>query len=98
MTFLHKLSQRLARMRASVLIAAVLLSCEAPVVSGPQTSDAARLTISPQSATVYPNQMTNFTAVAFTAAGDTATSTSVIWTSTGGAIIDTSTSGGKHNG
>ena len=37
MTFLHKLSQRLARIRASVLIATLLVSCE--ILSGRNPSD-----------------------------------------------------------
>src|SRR2546426_535255 len=57
-----------------------------------------RIAVSPKDVTLFPNQTTDITAVGFTAAGDTAMGISVSWSVTGGTIIDTSTSSGRHYG
>src|SRR5713226_1740904 len=99
MTFLHKLSNRLARLKAPVVLSLAVLSCERPL----RTTDASsgivtRIALSPKNVTLFPNQTTDITAVGFTAAGDTAMGISVNWSVTGGTIIDTSTSNGRHYG
>jgi len=100
MTFLHKLAQRLARMKTWWMITALALAaCERPIAAvDPATSRVAiRLEVSPATVTLLPNQTTDLTAVGLTASGDTGVVT-VVWTVTGGAIVDTSATGGKHYG
>src|SRR5216683_58126 len=99
MTFLHKLSNRLARLKAPLVLLLAVLSCERPL----RTTDASsgvvtRIALSPKNVTLFPNQTTDITAVGFTAAGDTAMGIGVSWSVTGGTIIDTSTSNGRHYG
>ena len=100
MTFLHKLSNRLARLKAPLILSlAAGLSCERPIgTTDPSTSAVTRIAVSPKDVTLFPNQTTDITAVGFTAAGDTAMGISVNWSVTGGTIIDTSTSSGRHYG
>jgi uncharacterized protein YjdB len=100
MTFLHKLSQRLARMKTLWLMTALALAaCERPIAAvDPATSRVATwLVVSPASVTLFPNQTTDLTAVGLTASGDTG-SVAVVWSVTGGAIVDTSAAGGRHYG
>ena len=94
MTFLHKLAQRLARLKAGLAIGLLAtFACEKPTaITG---AGLASLTISPKTLTLLPNQTAQFIAVGLTAAGDTGAA-AVRWSVTGGSIADTSSSGGKH--
>src|SRR6058998_668600 len=97
MTFKHKLSRRLALLfSATAVVALAMNACEIPLVTTPP-ADVAQLIISPKTATVQPDQDVMFTSVAFTAQGDTA-QISVSWSTTGGSVTDTSTSGKRHYG
>src|SRR5437016_10506458 len=94
MTFKHKLACRLALLKdrlaaaaAAVVVAVAVFSCEKPVSTTGPVSSVTSVVVSPPSVTLQPNQDQDFTAVAFTAAGDTA-QTSVSWAVTGGAITD----------
>jgi uncharacterized protein YjdB len=103
MPFGHKLAHRLAllkgRLRRGALLALALsfvASCEKPAsISGPN-STVTELVLSPSSATLQPNQVQDFTAVGFTAAGDTA-QIAVSWSASGG-TVDTNSAGGRHYG
>jgi len=103
MPFGHKLAHRLAllkgRLRRGALLALALsfvASCEKPAsISGPN-STVTELVVSPSSATLQPNQVQDFTAVGFTAAGDTA-QIAVSWSASGG-TVDTNSAGGRHYG
>src|SRR5690348_11025216 len=100
MTFMHKLAHRLARLKDLRLLAALLAlvaidSCERPIQTGPG-STIAQFTVSPSNVTLQPNQTQDFTAVAFTSAGDSA-DVSVSWSATGGSINSTS-AGKRHYG
>ncbi len=100
MTFLHKLAQRLARLKTRWMITALALAaCERPIagVDPAASRVATRLDVSPATVTLLPNQTTDLTAVGFTAGGDTGVVT-VVWSVSGGAMVDTSASGGKHYG
>src|SRR5438309_1769089 len=104
MTFKHKLSCRLALLKdrlaaaaAAVVVAVAVFSCEKPVSTTGPVSSVTSVVVSPPSVTLQPNQDQDFTAVAFTAAGDTA-QTSVSWAVTGGAITDMGASNGRHYG
>jgi uncharacterized protein YjdB len=103
MTFMHKLSCRLARLKdrvafasAATLAAAAVFGCERPVGITDTGSQLAQLLIAPQVVTLQQNQTQDFTTVGLTATGDTAL-IAVSWSVTGGAI-DTSSSGRKHYG
>src|SRR5713226_2973034 len=99
MTFLHKLSSRLARLKALLVLSLAVLSCEQPLrITGGSSSRVTRIAVTPRDVTLFPNQTTDVTAVGFTAAGDTAMGISVSWSVTGGTIIDTSTNSGRHYG
>src|SRR2546426_3432763 len=88
MTFLHKLSNRLARLKAPLILSlAAGLSCERPIgTTDPTTTAVTRIAVSPKDVTLFPNQTSDITAVGFTAAGDTAMGISVNWSVTGGTI------------
>src|SRR5216110_2033362 len=93
MTFMHKLSCRLARLKdrvafapAAALAAAAVFGCERPVAITDTGSQLAQLLIAPQ----------DFTTVGLTATGDTAL-IAVSWSVSGDAI-DTSSNGRKHYG
>ena len=104
MPFLHKLSSRLARLKARVAPAAVTtlvvsgaLSCEKPVsVTGPGAT-LARVLVSPKTVVLGPGQVAVFRAVGLMSTGDTA-GTPVTWSATGGTIVDSSASNGVHYG
>src|SRR5256885_4293750 len=103
MTFMHKLSCRLARLKdrvacvsAAAFAAAVVLGCEHPVAITDTGSHLAQFLIVPQVVTLQQNQTQDFTAVGLTAAGDTA-AIAVAWSATGG-VLDTSSQGGRHYG
>ena len=100
MTFLHKLSNRLARLKAPLILSLAVLSCERPLGIDASSSALTRIAVSPRDVTLFPNQTTDIMAVGFTAAGDTAMGISVNWSvmGGGGTIIDTSTSSGRHYG
>ncbi|SRR6266851_3888842 len=99
MTFLHKLSSRLARLKALLVLSLAVLSCEQPLrITGGSSSRVTRIAVTPRDVTLFPNQTTDITAVGFTAAGDTAMGIAVNWSVTGGTIVDTSTSNGRHYG
>src|SRR5690348_5563541 len=96
MTFLHKLAQRLARLKAGLALGLLaILACERPTGITDGSGVPASLTISPKTLTLLPNQTAQFMAVGLTAAGDTG-AVAVSWSVTGGIIVDTSSSGGKH--
>ena len=100
MTFMHKLSARMALLKDRwVLIPVIgLLACERPVqVTGPVSTDVVQLVVAPKSLTLFPDQTVQFVATGLTAAGDTGP-VQVNWSVTGGTIMDTSSSGGRHYG
>src|SRR5436190_445427 len=107
MTFKHKLSCRLALLKdripvlAAVVVAGIAAAaCEKPVqLTDVGGGSIAQLVVSPRAVTLQTDQITSFTAVALTSAGDTATNPMrVSWSVTGGSITDTSSTGGKHYG
>src|SRR5438128_376606 len=97
MTFMHKLSRRLAMLKdAWLVVALAAVGCEKPVaVTDPITTTTLRLQITPKSVTLPTDGATQLMAVALSPAGDTAT-IDVSWSVTGGSIADTSTHGGRH--
>src|SRR5439155_988163 len=100
MTFLHKLSQRLSRLKALCALAGMgLVACEKPVaLTDPAAPGVVtRLAVSPKNVTLLPNQTTDLMAVGLTAGGDTGT-IAVSWSVTGGTMLDTSANGGRHYG
>ncbi len=100
MTFKHKLSARMALLKDRLVLIPVigLLACEKPVhVTGPVSSDVVQLVVSPKSLTLFPDQTVQFVAAGLTAAGDTGP-VQVNWSWTGGTIMETGSSGGRHYG
>src|SRR5256885_15118639 len=105
MTFMHKLSYRLALLKDRVPIAMVMLlamatvfACEGPVaVTGPGGGTVSPLVIPPKTLTLHPNATAAFTAVAFLDTGDSA-SVTVSWSVTSGTMVDTSSNGKRHYG
>src|SRR5437867_843488 len=105
MTFLHKLSQRLARLKdrnliagAAVWTAAAILGCEQPSRSTePIAPTASQLIVSPKAVTLQQDQTQDFMAVGLTSTGDTAP-VSVTWSTTGGSVSNKGTNGGRHYG
>ncbi|PYP46480.1 MAG: hypothetical protein DMD50_07605 [Gemmatimonadetes bacterium] len=105
MTFMHKLSCRLALLKDRVvavspvlLAAAVVFACERPVqLTDTGSGTVAQLLVYPKSMTVRTGQTADFMAVALTSTGDTAVA-AVTWSATIGSITDTSTKGGRHYG
>src|SRR6266498_29643 len=99
MTFMHKLSRRLALLFASAALATLAIyACELPLpLTSP--SDVDRLVVSPHAVFTDPNQDVMFTAVGLTAEGDTA-DVDVTWSTTGGDISgqSRSTNGHRHYG
>src|SRR6266498_1021210 len=99
MTFMHKLSRRLALLFGSAALATLAIyACELPLpLTSP--SDAAQLVVSPHAVFADPNQDVMFTAVGLTAEGDTA-DVDVTWSTTGGSISgqSRSTNGRRHYG
>ncbi len=94
MTFMHKLSYRLALLKDRLPIAMVMLlamatvfACERPVaVTGPGGGTISHLVISPKTLTLHPNATADFTAVAFLDTGDSA-SVTVSWSVTSGTMV-----------
>src|SRR5256884_7180790 len=105
MTFMHKLSRRLAMLKdrwvvfsTAALALATLSACEKPIaLTGPDASAVWRLVISPKILTLRQTQTADFTAIGLTSSGNPANG-DVSWTVTSGAITDTSTSNGQHYG
>src|SRR6266566_2282495 len=105
MTFMHKLSCRLALLKdrmvavsPALLAAAVVFACERPVqLTDTGSGTVAQLLVYPKSMTVRTGQTADFMAVALTSAGDPAAA-AVTWSATSGSITDTSTKGGRHYG
>ena len=105
MTFMHKLSCRLALLKDRVvavspvlLAAAVVFACERPVqLTDTGSGTVAQLLVYPKSMTVRTGQTADFMAVALTSTGDTAVA-AVTWSATIGSITDTGTKGGRHYG
>ena len=103
MTFMHKLSSRLARLKdravavpLAALAAAVVFACEKPLPLS-STGTVANLVISPKTVTVHQNGNVDFTAAAFMSTGDSA-NVSLTWSATSGTITDmgTSSNGRRH--
>ena len=106
MTFMHKLSHRLALLKdrtvalpLAVLATAVVFACEKPLPLSSTGGTVANLVISPKNVTVHENDTVDFTAAAFMSTGDSANIT-VSWSSTTGTVTDmgTSTTGKRHYG
>src|SRR5256885_13023148 len=95
MTFMHKLSRRLAMLKdAWLIVALAAVGCEKPVaVTDPVAT--IRLQITPKSITLPTDGAAQLMAVALTPAGDTAI-IDVNWSVTGGSTADTNTHGGRH--
>ncbi len=102
MTFMHKLSRRLALLmdRRAILVAVALIAiadCERPVsVAGPGTT-LAQLVVVPPTVSLLENTSTDFVALGLTTAGDTV-AVAVNWTATGGQISDSTGSTGLNYG
>src|SRR5712692_1041801 len=100
MPFTYKLARGLAWLKGALLATVLIaVACEQPlVVTGPPAQHpVSQLQVSPKSVTLLPNQTAVLMAVALTAVGDTAR-IAVNWSATGGSIVDTSSTGGKHYG
>src|SRR5712691_1389039 len=104
MTFKHKLSCRLALLKdrrlltvVAALAASAVVNCERPLSTTDPITAVARVSISPKTVSLQPNELADFTAVSVTAAGDTS-SVGVLWRATGGVVSDTGTKGGRHYG
>ena len=99
MTFLHKVSSRLALLRDLLPLAALLLTaCE--IARRPATGpdgEPQLLQLSPTNVVLQPTQMVDFTVVGLDQNGDTV-DFAVSWSVTSGAIVDTSTNGRRHYG
>src|SRR2546425_4809109 len=109
MTFLHKLAHRLARLKAdartvvsaTAVVAGAVIACEKMANPSSPGSAVSQLAVSPKVVTLQQDQLQDFMAVGFTPTRDTAP-ISVTWSVTGGALVDTSSPGGRpyapHNG
>src|SRR5207244_6507242 len=71
-------------------------SKSANTTTAPTPPPVTQLVVFPSTATLQPNQVQHFTAVGFTAAGDTA-QIAVSWSASGG-TVDTNSAGGRHYG
>ena len=91
-----KLPRRWAAILGFALVAGfVVFACELPQAG--QTRGTDHVEISPVAATISPNEVVDFTAVAFDAAQDTA-SVNITWSASGGVVTDRGMNGGKHLG
>src|SRR3989441_418547 len=104
MTFKHKLSCRLALLKdrrlltvVAALAASAVVNCERPLSTTDPITAVARVSISPKTVSLQPNDPAYCTAVSCAAAGDTS-SVGVLWRATGGVVSDTGTKGGRHYG
>ena len=96
----HAPSVRRALLRDALLAAALVApACMADRSVGgvDPPAPAAQVDLSPEVVTLPPSNVADFQAIAFTASGDTARGT-MTWSVTGGTLIDTSSSGGRHYG
>src|SRR3989442_12026971 len=101
MTFLHKLAQRLARLKAdartvvsaTALVAGAVIACERLANPSGPGSTVSQLVVFPKVVTLQQDQLQDFMAVGFTPARDTPP-ISVTWSVTGGTPVDTSNQGG----
>src|SRR2546427_809117 len=102
MTFLHKLAQRLARLKAdartvvsaTALVAGAVIACERLANPSGPGSTVSQLVVFPKVVTLQQDQLQDFMAVGFPPAGGTAP-ISVAWSGTGGALGGTSSQGGR---
>src|SRR5437660_470951 len=104
MTFLHRPAHRLARLRgrltgvALTLLATTLVgSCEKPLATDSGTNEVAQFTVFPRTMTLRTGQTADVMAVALASSGDTV-AVAVTWNAASGAIMDTSSNGGRHYG
>jgi uncharacterized protein YjdB len=79
-----------------MIAVAAIFSCELPVRTTGTGSTIAQLVVTPKTVTLQPNQVQDFMAIGFTAAGDTA-QIAVTWRATAG-TVETSSAGGRHYG
>ena len=98
MTFMHKLSRRLALLKDALPLAAVLLaSCEFRRNVAGVDAELWLLQLSPTNIVLQPSQTVDFTVVGLDQHGDTV-DFAVLWSVTSGTIVDTGTNGGRHYG
>jgi len=105
MTFLHKLAHRLARLKGgrtgvalTLLATAIVGACEKPLaMTDSGTSEVAQFTVYPHTMTLRTGQTADFMAVALASSGDTV-AVAVTWSAARGAIMDTTSKGGRHYG
>ena len=104
MTFKHKLACRLALLKdrrlltlVAALAAAAVVNCERTISTTDPITAVARVSLSPKTVSLQPNQLADFTAVSFTAAGDTS-GVGILWRATAGVVSDTGTTGRRHYG
>ena len=96
MTFKHKLSARLARLRDLVVLAALAATaCERPeAVTSPGGDPVTELVVLPKVLIIYPTQTAQLTAVAVTASGNTAPSGGVVtWVSNASGVASVNSNG-----
>src|SRR2546429_9522831 len=102
MTFLHKLAQRLARLKAdartvvsaTALVAGAVIACERLANPSGPGSTVSQLVVFPKVVTLQQDQLQDFMAGGFTPARDTAPH-SVTWSGTGGELVETRRQGGR---
>src|SRR2546430_3907656 len=82
---------------AAAAAAAVIIACETDTPPVGPVDSISQLVVSPHTVTLQPGEVQAFMAVGFTAAGDTA-QINVTWSVTGGSLVDTSSTGGRHYG
>src|SRR5258708_16920340 len=96
MPSIFKLPRRWVAILGFALVAGVVVfACELP--QAPQSTGVDHVELSPVAVAVSPDEVVDFTAVAFDAAHDTA-SVTVTWSATGGVVTDKGSNGGKHLG
>jgi uncharacterized protein YjdB len=76
------------------MAAVATIACEIPLATD-VSNIAALLQLSPKTSTLRTDQIAQFVVVGLTSAGDTV-KLGVTWSATGGSIVDTGSSGGKH--
>src|SRR6267378_2675634 len=104
MTFKHKLACRLALLKdrrlltlVAALAASSVVNCERMISTTDPITAVTRVSLSPKTVSLQPNQLADFTAVSFTAAGDTS-GVGILWRATAGVVSDTGTTGRRHYG
>lgn len=97
MTFMHKLSRRLAGLPTAAAAAAVIIgACEQPSPPTLPQDQVAQLVISPKATVVQPNQDVTLMSVGLTSQGDTA-QIDVSWSASSGDLTDLGATGGRHH-